>query len=72
MLERGAAVEANTGDAGDCEVDRQHVALLAGRVVTWCTMDGTHRAAGKGLGVEAGSSPGVLVVPRQIVFLATA
>ena len=27
-LERGTAVEADTGDAGDCEFDRQHVALL--------------------------------------------
>jgi hypothetical protein len=47
MLERGTAVEAETGDAGHCEFDRQHVALLAGRVVTGCTVDGTHRLSGK-------------------------
>src|SRR6478672_8988434 len=30
MFEHGAAVEPDTGDAGDGELDRQHVALLAG------------------------------------------
>jgi hypothetical protein len=57
MLERGTAVEADTGDPGD------HVALLSGRVVTGCTVDGTHRATGKSLSLEAGSSLGILVVP---------
>src|ERR1700737_1594279 len=65
MFERGTAVEAETRDAGNCEFDRQHVTLLAGWVVTGCTADGTHRAVGKGLGVEAGSSLGVLVVPEE-------
>jgi hypothetical protein len=55
MLERGTTVEADTGEAGDRELDYQHVALLAGWVVAWGTVDGTHRAAGKGLGIEAGS-----------------
>src|SRR5262249_43199661 len=64
MLERGTAIEAETGDAGDCELDCQHVALLARWVVAGCTVDCTHRAVGKGLGVEAGSSLGVLVVPE--------
>ena len=64
MLERGTAIEAETGDAGDCEFDRYYVALLAGWVVTGCTVDGAHRAVGKGLGVEAGSGLGVLVVPK--------
>src|SRR4030088_357189 len=64
MLERRTAVEANTGDAGDCEFYRQHVALLAGGVVTGCTVDGAHGAVGKGFGVEAGSSLRVLVVPQ--------
>jgi hypothetical protein len=49
VLERGTAVEAETRDAGDCEFHRQHVALLAGWVVTGCTVDGTHGAVGKGL-----------------------
>ena len=70
MLESGAAVEADTGDAGDCEFNRQQVTLLAGRVVTRCTMDGTNRTAGKCFGVEASSSLGVLSYHRQIVFLA--
>src|SRR5437016_9414399 len=64
MFERGTAVEAETRDAGNREFDRQHVALLAGWVVTGCAVDGTHRAVGKGLGVEAGSSLGVLIVPE--------
>src|SRR6195256_3541334 len=64
MFERGTAVEAETRDAGNREFDHQHIALLAGWVVTGCTVDGTHRAVGKGLGVEAGSSLGVLVVPE--------
>src|SRR5712671_2260378 len=64
MLERGAAVEAHTGDAGDCEFHRQHVALLAGWVVTGCTVDGTHGAVGKGFGVEAGSRLCILIVPQ--------
>src|SRR5262249_37681148 len=63
MLERGTTVEAKTGYAGDGEFDRQNVTLLARRIVTGCTVDGTHRAVGKGLGVEAGSSLGVLLVP---------
>src|SRR3954447_2979909 len=63
MLERGPAIEAKTGDAGDGEFDRQHVARLAGRIVAGSTVDGTHRAVRKGLGVEAGCSLGVLVVP---------
>src|SRR5918999_6337140 len=37
MLERGTAVEADARDAGNREFDRQHVALLAGWVVTGCT-----------------------------------
>src|SRR5712672_3894915 len=64
MLEYGTAVEANTGDAGDCEFYRQHVALLAGWIVTGCTVDGTHSAVGKGFGVEARSSLCVLIVPQ--------
>ena len=39
-------------NAGDRECDSQRIALLAGRVVTGCTVDGARRTAGKGLGVE--------------------
>src|SRR3954471_22382327 len=44
VLERGPAVEPDTGDAGDRECDRQHVARLAGWEVTGCAVDGAHRA----------------------------
>src|SRR3546814_8846156 len=54
MLERGTAVEAEAGDAGNREFDRQHVALLAGWGVTGCMVDGGHRAVGQGPCVEAG------------------
>src|SRR5215213_9912148 len=64
MFEGGTAVEPETGDAGNREFDRQHIALLAGRVVTGCAVDGTHRAVGKGLGVETCSRLGVLIVPE--------
>src|SRR5262249_40518431 len=64
MFERGSAVEADTRDAGNCEFDRQHVALLTRWVVTGSPVDGTHPAVGKGLGVESGSSLGVLIVPE--------
>src|SRR4051812_8670968 len=64
MLERGTAVEPDTGDARDREFDRQHVARLAGRVVTGCAVDGADRAVGKRLGVESGSGLGVLVIPQ--------
>src|SRR6476660_9099643 len=63
MFERGTAVEADTRDAGNFEFDYQHISLLAGWVVTGCTVDGTHRAVGKGLGIKARSSLGILVVP---------
>ena len=44
VLERGAAVEADAGNAGNGELDRQHVALLAGRVVARRAVDGADRA----------------------------
>src|SRR4051812_35593126 len=64
MLEHGTAVEADTVDAGNREFHRQNVARLAGGVVTGSAVDGTHRAIGKGFGVEAGSSLRILVVPQ--------
>jgi hypothetical protein len=47
MFKCRAAVEAETKDAGNCEFDRQHIALLAGGVVTGCAVDGSHGAVGK-------------------------
>src|SRR5262249_27799126 len=64
MFERRTAVEADARDAGDREFDNQHVTRFAGRVVTGRTVDGAYRAVRKGLGVEAGGSLGVLIVPQ--------
>src|SRR5262249_41443470 len=64
MFERGTAVEADTRNTGDREFDDQHITRLTGWIVTGCTVNGTHHAVGKGLGVEAGSSLGVLIVPE--------
>src|SRR5205823_1873987 len=64
MLERRSAVQADASDAGHREFDQEYVALVAGRVVTGCAMDGANRAVGKCLGVESGSSLGVLIVPE--------
>src|SRR5215831_1241351 len=62
-LEREGFV-ADTRDAGNPEFNDQHITCLAGWIVTWCTVDGAHRAVGKGPGIEASSSLGVLVVPE--------
>src|SRR5438477_9984064 len=43
MFERGSAVKANTRDAGNCEFDRQHVALFAGWEITGRAVDGAYR-----------------------------
>src|SRR5262245_12452853 len=63
MYERRTAVQTDARDAGNREFDDQNITGLAGRVVTGCTADRAHDAVGKRLGVEAGSSLGVLVVP---------
>jgi hypothetical protein len=47
LFERGTTVEAETRDAGNCELDCQHVTCLAGWVVTRCTVDGAYHAVGK-------------------------
>src|SRR5262245_64139671 len=64
MFERRTAVEADTGDASDFELDRQHISLLARWIVTWGTVDGTHRAIGKGFGIKSSSGLGILIVPE--------
>src|SRR5262249_18406601 len=64
MFERGTAVEAETRNAGNREFDGDHITRLAGWVVARCTADRADRAIGEGLGVETGSSLGVLVVPE--------
>src|SRR6516225_7389788 len=64
VLEGGTAIETHAGDARDCEFDHQYVARLAGWVVTGRTVHRAYRALRKGLRVEAGSSLGILVVPK--------
>src|SRR4029079_1599478 len=64
MFEHRTAVEANAGNAGNFKLDRQHVALLAGRIVTGRAMDGAHGAVGKGFGIKSGSGLGILIVPE--------
>jgi len=64
MLEHGTAVEAETGYAEDRKFDRQLVALFSIGIIARGVVHGTDRAVGKGCGIEAGSSLGVLVVPQ--------
>src|SRR6476620_434567 len=64
MFERRTAVDADTGDASNFELDRQHISLLARWIVTGCTVDGAHRAVGKGFGIKSSSGLGILIVPE--------
>jgi hypothetical protein len=63
-LERGPAVEAEAGNAEHGELDREHVALFAGREVARRFHHAADRAVGKGLGVEARRLEGGAVVPE--------
>jgi len=47
VLERRAAVETETGNTQNRELHRQHIALLAARVVTGRFMNGGHFTIGK-------------------------
>src|SRR5262249_55856438 len=64
MFERRTAVEADTGDASNFKLDRQHISLLARWIVTGCTVDGTHCAVGKGFNIKSSSGLGILIVPE--------
>src|SRR6476620_7056395 len=44
MFERRTAIETDTVDACDFELDRQHISLFARGIVTGCTVDGTQGA----------------------------
>lgn len=63
MLEPGAAIEADAGDAHDDELDQQRIALLVARKIARRMVHGAQRAVGKGLGVKPRGLFGVLVVP---------
>ncbi len=64
MFECVAAVEADAGDAGDCELDGEDFALVGGGVVARGVADGCDFAVGEGLRVEVGGLFGVFVVPE--------
>src|SRR3546814_7721865 len=59
MLEGGAAVQADAGDAEHGEIDRQHIAFLAARIVAGRVVDGADPAVGKGRGIEGRRRPGI-------------
>src|SRR5258706_3041149 len=62
--ERRAAVEAETGNAHDRELDRQHIALLAARIVTGSLVNSGHLTIRKGGGVETRRLVRVFVEPQ--------
>src|SRR5205814_3967056 len=62
--ERRAAVETETGNAQDGELHRQHIALLAARIVTGSLMNSGYFTIRKGVGVEARRLMRVFVEPE--------
>src|SRR5262245_43307452 len=64
VFERWTTVEADTGDASNFELDRQHISLLARWIVTGRTVDGTDRTVGKDIGIKSSSGLGILIVPE--------
>lgn len=70
VLEGRSAVQAKTGDAKHGELDREDIALAAGRGVARCAMYGVHRAVRKGLGVERRRIVRGIVVPEAYRVLA--
>ena len=64
VLERRAAVETEAGNAQNGELHRQHIALLAARVVTRRLVNSGHLTVREGGGVEARRLVRVLVEPE--------
>src|SRR5579883_889130 len=64
VLEGRAAVETETGNAHDRELDRQHIALLAAREIGGRRVNGGDSAVRKGGGVKARGLMGVFVEPE--------
>src|SRR4029077_10302052 len=64
VLEPRAAVETETGNAQNSELHRQHIVLLAARVVTGRLVNSGHFTIRKGGGVEARRLVRVLVEPE--------
>src|SRR5262245_20467761 len=69
MFERRTAVEADTGDASNFELDCQNISLLARGIVTGCTVDGAHRTVGKSFGIKSSSGLGIFIVPEANCIL---
>jgi hypothetical protein len=64
VLDSGAAVEAEAGDAHHGKFDGQYVALLPGWVVSRGAVDGADGGIGKGFGVKPRRVLGVAIVPK--------
>jgi hypothetical protein len=62
--ERWTAVETETGNAQDGELHRQHIALLAARIVTGRIVNSSYFTIRKGGDVEARRLKRVLVEPE--------
>jgi hypothetical protein len=52
VLEHGAAIQTNTGNAHNGELNGQHVPFLPGWKVAGGVVSRTHEGIGKGLGIE--------------------
>ena len=63
MLERRATIETETGNAQNSELHRQHVVLLAARIVTGSPENSGYFAIREGGGVELRRRMSVFVVP---------
>src|SRR5579884_24267 len=64
VRKRRPAVQPDAGDAADGELDHQHIAGLAGRVVGRGAVHGRHFAVGKDRSIEARGFLGLAVVPE--------
>jgi hypothetical protein len=64
VLEGRAAIETETGNANHGELHRQHVALLAARIITGRSVNSGYFTIRKGGGVEARRLKRVLVEPE--------
>ncbi|MNJ75173.1 hypothetical protein D3C77_722200 [compost metagenome] len=64
MREGLASIEPHAGNAHDGEFDRDHVALLARRVITRRLVQRDYLAVGKDAGVEVRCLCGIIVVPE--------
>src|ERR1700676_2287069 len=64
MFERRPAIEAEAGHSKYRELDREHLALFAGRVVSRSAVNRSHGAVWKDLSVKPGGILGCAVIPK--------